>query len=106
MQKIVTDRLRPPGRNDTHGVEGARTLLRTSLDLIERDMAGRTWAVGGSFTMADCAAAPPLFFANMVMPFDATHKNTAAYLKRLKERPSYARALKEAEPYFAMMPKE
>jgi len=41
----------------------------------------------------------------MVAPFSDTHKNAAAYLDRLKERPSYARVLKEAEPYFAMIPK-
>jgi glutathione S-transferase len=104
--KIVTDRLRPPGRNDPHGVEDAKKLLRTALHLVEQDMAAKTWAVGDVFTMADCAAAPSLFYANKIMPFEATHKNAAAYLKRLMERPSYARALKEAEPYFAMMPKE
>ena len=84
----------------------ARKLLRTALDMIEQDMATKTWAVGDVFTMADCAAAPSLFYANKIMPFEATHKNAAAYLKRLMERPSYAQALKEAEPYFAMMPKE
>jgi glutathione S-transferase len=56
--------------------------------------------------MADCAAAPSLFYADKVMPFAATHPNAAAYLRRLMERPSYARALKEAEPYFQFFPKE
>jgi len=106
MQKIVTDRLRPPGRNDPYGVEAAKTLLRTALGLVDQDMATKTWAVGDVFSLADCAAAPPLFYANMVMPFGDTHKNAAAYLKRLMERPSYARALKEAQPYFALMPKQ
>jgi glutathione S-transferase len=55
--------------------------------------------------MADCAAAPPLFYANMVMPFGDTHKNVARYLGRLMERPSYARALKEAQPYLGLVPK-
>jgi glutathione S-transferase len=57
MSKVVTDRIRPPGRNDPHGVEEARALLRISLDMVEAQMAGRTWAVGDAFTMADCAAA-------------------------------------------------
>src|SRR5262245_18036130 len=103
--KIVTDRLRPPGHNDAQGVEDAKTLLRTSLGFVDQVMAIRTWAVGEVFTMADCAAAPSLFYANKVMPFESIHPNAAAYLKRLMERPSYARALKEAQPYFAMMPK-
>jgi glutathione S-transferase len=105
MQKIVTDRLRPKGQNDAYGVEEARTLLRTSLDMAEKDMASNRWAMGDQFTMADCAAAPALFYADMVVPFRATHKNVAAYLDRLMARPSYARTLKEAQPYFAMIPK-
>jgi glutathione S-transferase len=105
MQKIVTDRLRPEGKNDLYGVEEARELLKTSLGMIDQDMAGNRWVMGDDFTMADCAAAPALFYADMVAPFRETHKNAAAYLDRLKERPSYARVLKEAEPYFKMVPK-
>jgi glutathione S-transferase len=104
--KVVTDRLRPPGRNDSHGVEEAKALLRTSLDMIEQDMAKKTWAMGDSFTMADCAAAPALFYADKVIPFGETHKNAAAYLVRLMARPSYARALEEAKPFLKLMPKE
>jgi glutathione S-transferase len=106
MQKIVTDRLRPAGKNDPHGVQEARTLLQTSIGMIEPDMGTKTWAMGDAFTMADCAAAPPLFYANNVMPFGDTYKNAAAYLSRLMERPSFARALEEAQPYFALFPKE
>jgi glutathione S-transferase len=104
--KIVTDRLRPAGRNDAHGVEEAKALLRTALDVTEEDMATKRWAIGDDFSMADCAAAPALFYANEVMPFGDTHRNVAAYLGRLMERPSYARALEEAQPYFKMFPKE
>src|SRR5690606_2490891 len=104
MQKIVGDRLRPAGRKDPHGVEEARRLLGTALDLIEQDMAARTWAVGDAFTMADCAAAPALFYADQVMPFGDSHRHVAAYLTRLMERPSYARVLEEAKPYFGLFP--
>jgi len=104
MQKIVTDKLRPAGNNDPHGVEQARTLLQTSLGMIDRDMAARTWAMGEAFSMADCAAAPALFYANKVMPFACTHSNAAAYLDRLMQRPSFARVLEEAQPYFKMFP--
>jgi glutathione S-transferase len=104
MQKIVTDRIRPAGRNDPHGVEEARALLQTALGMIEHDMATKTWAIGEIFTMADCAAAPALFYANKVMPFGDGQKNAAAYLERLMQRPSYARVLEEAQPYMKMFP--
>ena len=103
MQKIVGDRLRPAGRKDPHGVEEAQAQLRLAYAVIEHEMAARTWAAGDGFTMADCAAAPALFYANKVMPLDE-NRNTAAYLARLMQRPSYARALKEAEPYLAQFP--
>lgn len=104
MQKIVGDNLRPDGARDPHGVEQARTLLRTCYDMIETEMADRTWAMGESFGMADCAAAPALFYADKVMPTADRHPNVAAYLERLMQRPSYARVLAEAQPYFSMFP--
>jgi len=105
MQKVVTDKLRPAGKNDPYGVEEAKKLLQTACGMIDLDMATKTWTMGESFTMADCAAAPALFYANQVMPFDGTYKNAAAFLRRLSERPSFARAVKEAEPYWALFPK-
>lgn len=105
MQKIVGDRLRPESRKDPHGVEEARARLRTSYGMIDQEMAARRWATGGEFSLADCAAAPSLFFANEVVPLGEEHANVASYLGRLKARPSYARVLKEAEPYFAMFPR-
>jgi glutathione S-transferase len=105
MQKVVTDKLRPPGKNDPYGVEAARTLLHTACSMIEQEMATKTWATGDAFTMADCAAAPALFYANMLTSLGDTYPNTAAYLRRLMDRPSFARAIKEAQPYFALVPK-
>jgi glutathione S-transferase len=104
MQKIVTDRLRPAGKNDLHGVEEARTLLQTAYAIIEDEMATRTWAAGEHFTMADCAAFPALFYANWAQPFGAAHGNVARYLTRLQERPSIARVVTEAQPYFHNVP--
>lgn len=104
MQKIVTDRLRPAGSNDPHGVEHARKVMRTAFDMLEKDMAHRNWAAGESFGLADCAAAPALFYANKVMPIADHHPHLARYLDRLMQRPSYARVLAEAQPYFAMFP--
>jgi glutathione S-transferase len=54
--------------------------------------------------MADCAAAPALYYANKVAPFGSAHPGAAKYLERLMARPSFTRVLKEAEPYFAMFP--
>jgi glutathione S-transferase len=106
MQKIVTDRLRPLAQRDTIGVEQATALLRTACDIVDGEMAGKTWAVGDVFTMADCAAAPALYYANEVMPLRAAHRHAAAYLDRLMQCPSFARAAAEAEPYRHLFPRE
>ncbi len=106
MQKIVGDRLRPADKKDSHGVEEARAQLRTAYDMIEQQMAAGPFAMGEAFTLADCAALPPLFYGNMIEPFGGNRKNVTAYFERLKARPSVARVLKEAEPYFHMVPKE
>jgi glutathione S-transferase len=104
VQKIVTDKLRPAGMNDRYGVQQAKEQLQTAYGLIEQDMAAKSWAMGDTFSMADCAAAPALFYADKVLPFAGTHRNAAAYFGRLMERASFARAVKEAQPYFAMFP--
>jgi len=105
MQKIVTDRIRPAGKSDPHGVEEAKGLLRTAYGLIDQAMETRTWAIGDAFSMADCAAAPAMYYANLVMPFGDAHANAAVYLSRLMERPSFARVVEEARPYRALFPK-
>jgi glutathione S-transferase len=105
MQKIVTDRLRPAGKNDPHGVEQAMGLLQAAYGMIEHDMSTKTWAMGDAFSIADCAAAPALFYVDLVLPFGDTYPNTAAYLRRLIERPSFARVVREAEPYRALFPR-
>ena len=104
MQKIVGDRLRPEGAKDPHGVDHARNTMRTALGMLEQDMASRTWAIGEVFGLADCAAAPALFYADKVMPIAMDYPNVKRYLDRLMQRASYARVLREAEPYFAMFP--
>ena len=105
MQKIVGDRLRPAEAKDPHGVAEARAALALAYGMIERDMAGKTWAMGEAFTLADCAAAPALYYANAVLPFGAEHGHVKAYLARLLARPSFARVVEEAGPYFKYFPK-
>ncbi len=104
MQKVMTDRLRPEGQHDPFGIAQAKELIATSYGMIEREMAARHWVMGDDFTMVDCAAAPALFYGAIAVPFGA-HRNVAAYLERLKQRPSFARVIREAEPYFKMVPK-
>jgi glutathione S-transferase len=106
MQSIVSDRLRPADQRDAYGVGESKAQLRIALDVVEKHMARHTFASGDACSMADCSAAPALFYANKVLPFESTHANAAAYLKRLSERPSFARVLQEAEPFFQYFPKE
>jgi glutathione S-transferase len=106
MQKIVTDRLRPAGQNDAFGVAQAHAQLRNAYGVLEQEIAARTWMMGDGFTLADCAAAPALFYANTVAPFAETHNELAAYLGRLMARSSFARVLEEAQPYFDLFPME
>ena len=84
LGKVVTDRLRADGEHDSRGVAEAMSTLATAYDMIERRMADRTWAVGETFGLADCAAAPALFYGSMVVPFGDAHKNLTAYFERLK----------------------
>lgn len=105
-QAIVGNRLRPADAKDPHGVEDAKARLRACYDVVEAEMAAKTWAMGESFTIADCAASPSLYYANKVLPFGATHPNAAAYLERLMARPAFARVLEEAKPYAHMFPEE
>jgi glutathione S-transferase len=106
MQKIVGDRLRPAGQRDPHGVEEAKARLQSCYDMIDRAIAAKTWAMGEAFSLADCAASPALFYADKVVPFGKTHGHLTAYFDRLKARPSFARVLSEAQPYFAMFPQQ
>jgi glutathione S-transferase len=104
MQKIVSDIMRPEDGKDPIGVAEARAALGRALDWVERQMDGRTWALGEVFSVADCAAAPALFYADKVAPFAATHPKAWAYFERLKARPSFARTLNEMQPFFHMFP--
>ncbi|WP_050629716.1 glutathione S-transferase family protein [Bradyrhizobium viridifuturi] len=106
MQKVVGDRLRPADKKDPHGVAEARAQLRTSYAILDQYLAHGGWMMGERFSLADCAAAPALFYGNKVEPIGEGHRHLAAYLERLKARPSFARVFNEAEPYFGMFPQE
>lgn len=104
MQTIVGDKIRPDDSRDPLGVKQARSTITTAYDRIEEDMATRQFAVGNSFTMADCAATPALYYANRVQPIGDARPHTTAYLQRLMARPAFKRVFHEAEPYLAMFP--
>jgi glutathione S-transferase len=104
MQKIVGDRMRPEGEKDPRGVGEAHAMLRTAYAMLDRRVSDKSWVIGDAFSMADCAAAPALFYAGIVSPFSADHPNVVAYFDRLAARPSFARMLGEARPYFRFFP--
>lgn len=104
MQKIVGDRLRPLDNTDPFGVEQARSQLRNSYAIIEREMQSSEWAVGDAFTMADCAASPALFYANKVEPFGDRYPAVKRYHDRLLRRAAFTRVIEEAQPYFKFFP--
>lgn len=104
QQKVVFDRLRAEDSRDAHGVTEARTMLETAYAWLDRHMAGREWAAGGAFSLADCAAAPFLFYADWTHPIDPSFAHVRAYRTRLLARPSFARAVDEARPYRRYFP--
>ena len=103
MQRLVANHMRPEVDRDPIGQAAYEALIVKLYDLTEAHMAGRTWAAGDSFSIADCAAAPALFYAGIVVPFGDRPALTA-YFERLLDRPSYRRALVEAQPWFDYYP--
>jgi glutathione S-transferase len=103
MQKAVTDVLRPEGSRDPYGVEKARANLIVAYDWIEGQL-GDPWAVGDEFTLADCAAAPSLFYADWVEPIGDGRPQLSAYRAQLLKHPAVARCVEEARPYRPLFP--
>ncbi|HEX8468980.1 MAG TPA: glutathione S-transferase family protein [Allosphingosinicella sp.] len=104
LQKAVGDSFRPEGAHDPHGVEEAKAVLERAYDLLEDSLAASgIWMAGENFTLADCGAAPALFYANMVRSF-AGRPRLEAYYGRLRARPSFARAVEEARRFRPFFP--
>ena len=104
MQKHVGDKLRPEGKRDPYGVEQAHAQIEQAYELLDERLSGRTWAAGQTFTLADCAAAPALYYANRIRAIPAARPRLLAYWEQLKARPSFARVFREAEPYLHFFP--
>ncbi len=105
MQKIVGDELRPEGRDDPEGVAEARRLLDTAYGVLDTRLAVRPWAAGTTFTVADCATFPPLFYLRAIHRWDTdAHANITRYYRALLARPSIARVVEEGRPFRDLFP--
>ena len=101
---IVANAMRPEDSRDPYGVAQARAGLERIYAWLDGALAGREWAAGDAFTLADCAAAPSLFYADWTQPLDGRFPTLAAYRARLLARPSVSRCVEEARPYRAYFP--
>jgi glutathione S-transferase len=104
MQAIVGDALRPEGARDPYNVAQARATLDTIYAWLDHTLAGRKWAAGDAFTLADAAAAPALFYADWTHPIGQDRTTLKAYRARLLRRPSFARCIDDARPYRPLFP--
>jgi glutathione S-transferase len=104
MQKIVLDFIRQSSDRDPAGVADAHRLLETTYRWLDATIADREWATSAGFGLADCAAAPSLFYADWVHPIPDDLVHLRDYRRRLLERPSFARAVDEARPYRHFFP--
>jgi glutathione S-transferase len=103
MQKLVFDCIRPAESRDAYGVDEARAMLNIAYSWLNDRLDRREWAVD-DFSLADCAAAPSLFYADWVHPIDQRLSRVRAYRQRLLARPSFAKAVEEARPYRHFFP--
>jgi glutathione S-transferase len=104
QQKVVADSLRPEAERDARGVADARAMLDTAYGWLDQHMANREWAAGERFSLADCGAAPFLFYADWTHRIDSAFTQVIAYRQRLLARPSFARAVDEARVYRPFFP--
>lgn len=103
-QHVVNDAIRGPDGHVQSIVDGAKAKLETIYAWLDKELAGGGWATPHGFTLADCAAAPSLFYADWVHPIDEKYENLRAYRARLLAHPSVSRCVEEARPYRAYFP--
>jgi len=104
VQRHVAQWVRPEGERDAKALIDTADALGMAYDMIEARMGEHTWAAGNTFTLADCAAAPALFYAMTVRPLSAEHRRLCAYFERLMARPSIWQTIQQAQPWFAYYP--
>jgi glutathione S-transferase len=104
MQAITADLLRPERDRDAYGTAGARERLSSAYAFIDRHLEGRTWVASDAFSMADCAAAPALFYAVPYVPLAPEQVRLAAYFDRLMDHSAVERVVDQARPWFKFYP--
>jgi glutathione S-transferase len=104
VQSVVFDARRPEEARDPYGVSQARTALDTVYAWLNDALSGRRWAAGDTFTLADAAAAPSLFYADWVQPIGEHLIVLKAYRGRLLARASFTRCIDDARPYRPFFP--
>ncbi len=102
ISTLVFESWKPESERNQELIERSRFRIGVMYDFMEKNLEKQTWTDGEAFTMGDCAAAPPLFYAREMAPFDE-RPNIAAYWQRLQERSSIRRVLDEAAPYLAKL---
>jgi glutathione S-transferase len=104
MQPAVNHALRPEGKGDAYGAEQGRKNLHVAYDWLEANLPDGRWAAGDTFTLADCAAAPALFYGDWVEEIGDSRPKVKAYRERLLAHPPVARVVDEARPYRPYFP--
>jgi glutathione S-transferase len=104
MQKLVSDRMQSQNERDSKGVAEARELLDVAYGWLERQIAQDAWLCANTFSLAECSAAPALFYADWVHPVGARFPGVVDYRRRILARPSVARVVDEARPYRKLFP--
>ncbi len=97
---LIFESWKPESERNQELIERSQFRIGVMYDFMEINLDEHTWTNGEIFTLGDCAAAPPLFYAGEMAPFDE-RPNIVAYWQRLQERPSIRRVLDEAAPYLA-----
>lgn len=104
MQPSVNHALRPEGCGDPFGAEQGLKALRVAYDWLEANLPDSEWAAGDTFTLADCAAAPALFYADWVDEIGDHWPRLKAYRARLLAHPAVSKSIEGARPYRAYFP--
>jgi glutathione S-transferase len=104
MQEVVNDAIRGPENHLPIIVEQTHARLDTIYAWLDKELAGGGWATPFGFTLADCAAAPSLFYADWVYQIPEKYENLRAYRARLLAHPTVSRCVEDARPYRAYFP--
>ena len=104
MQAVVADAIRGPENHVATIVEQSQAALETVYGWLDKELAGGGWATPHGFTLADCAAAPSLFYADWVHQIPERYENLRAYRARLLAHPAVSRCVEDARPYRAYFP--